>query len=580
MNEGNESVTPEGSGGDGCARVDEQLLDYAYGELDAATRQGVDAHLATCTRCTAALAAMSQTRRVMQSLAPEPAPAAGLDSLLDYARKAAERAQAEQAEAKGFNPWRWILSVIPLAGLAVALVTVVARNGAPESTVFSPPSAAAPMATIAPSEERKEQIVEAASDRKVAPVLEAPAPEPVEPVKAKKSGGKLAASKDVGGGEGFEDALGGDRLELAGKRDKSESGEARREARMEGPSKALAEQDAQGEAMARAPGAKGGRESLGSSAHSATNAATDIRDGAKNEVAKKERIVEEEQQQLVSEKKQPVAGPSVVMQKTAPPAEQPAPDRKPAAPMGLSTGGGLGSLSSGGGASGSGPGYGLSTGSVGARAERAESEAAPAKRAAPTTSPKQTRKMDLDDSSVADAPAAAATPPADPSAAPAPRSVAPVAMPPPPPAKVAEARTRKADEARADGDKEKSADPLAEARAAEARGERARAISLLQKASGADALFQLAGVQTRAGDLDGALQSYERFTASYPSDPRAPTAVLHCAELFKGRNRLAEGEQQLDRLERQYPESPEAQRLRSLRASKRAVPAAVDSLSR
>ncbi|MGI5863304.1 MAG: anti-sigma factor family protein, partial [Myxococcales bacterium] len=41
-----------------CANVDALLLDYAYGELEAADRLGVEGHLAECAKCRAELEAM------------------------------------------------------------------------------------------------------------------------------------------------------------------------------------------------------------------------------------------------------------------------------------------------------------------------------------------------------------------------------------------------------------------------------------------------------------------------------------------------------------------------------------------
>src|SRR4051794_36947082 len=103
-------------------QYEDKLLDFAYGELPAPEASAVESHLKSCTRCTQALDQIRGVRATMSTLPQEPAPEAGLESLLAYAEQAARR----HASAPGARPW-WRRAVAPLAGaLALMLVGVVA----------------------------------------------------------------------------------------------------------------------------------------------------------------------------------------------------------------------------------------------------------------------------------------------------------------------------------------------------------------------------------------------------------------------------------------------------------------------
>lgn len=120
---------------DSCAGFDELLLDFAYGELEAVERRSVESHLSGCERCRSELDAMMGTRRLMQALEPDPAPADGLESLLAYAERAAARTEAEAPR----RPWtRWLVPVLPLGGLLIAVLTVVGRDPDPAAVVRAP----------------------------------------------------------------------------------------------------------------------------------------------------------------------------------------------------------------------------------------------------------------------------------------------------------------------------------------------------------------------------------------------------------------------------------------------------------
>ncbi|MBS1153528.1 MAG: hypothetical protein H6Q89_5226, partial [Myxococcaceae bacterium] len=104
-------------------QYEDKLLDFAYGELPAPEASAVESHLKSCVRCTQALDQIRGVRTTMAALPIEPAPAAGLDSLLAYAEQAAAR---NAAVPRPGIPW-WRRVVAPLAGAcALTLVAVVA----------------------------------------------------------------------------------------------------------------------------------------------------------------------------------------------------------------------------------------------------------------------------------------------------------------------------------------------------------------------------------------------------------------------------------------------------------------------
>ncbi|MGI5865296.1 MAG: hypothetical protein ACOX6T_25025, partial [Myxococcales bacterium] len=95
---------------------------------------------------------------LMSVLEPEPAPEAGLESLLAYAERAAAR-QAAETTARTW--WRWLVPAFSAGGLALALVFVLSTRQTPQSLVVPAPpeqqaAEGAAAASPAPrSEERK-----------------------------------------------------------------------------------------------------------------------------------------------------------------------------------------------------------------------------------------------------------------------------------------------------------------------------------------------------------------------------------------------------------------------------------------
>lgn len=121
----------------GAHRYEDRLLEFAYGELPAAEARSIETHVKGCSRCTGALREIEGVRRQMSQLAPEPAPDAGLDSLLAYAEQSARRAAAGPAPSGG--GWRrWLFAAVGTASLAAVLVVVGVVANRPELAPASP----------------------------------------------------------------------------------------------------------------------------------------------------------------------------------------------------------------------------------------------------------------------------------------------------------------------------------------------------------------------------------------------------------------------------------------------------------
>ncbi|MDY7229430.1 anti-sigma factor family protein [Hyalangium rubrum] len=103
---------------------EDRLLDFAYGELPAHEALAVESHLQGCTRCTEALEGIRGVRSTMAHLSLEPAPDAGLESLMAYAQQAARNAAAGPAPKPTW--WRrWLVPAMGITAVSVfGLVTV------------------------------------------------------------------------------------------------------------------------------------------------------------------------------------------------------------------------------------------------------------------------------------------------------------------------------------------------------------------------------------------------------------------------------------------------------------------------
>src|SRR6185369_6013901 len=90
-------------------QYEDKLLDFAYGELPPPEASAVESHVKSCPRCTQALEQIRGVRTTMSALPQEPAPSAGLESLLAYAEQAAKRSAAVP---RAVAPW-WKRMVAP-----------------------------------------------------------------------------------------------------------------------------------------------------------------------------------------------------------------------------------------------------------------------------------------------------------------------------------------------------------------------------------------------------------------------------------------------------------------------------------
>lgn len=155
---------------------EDRLLDFAYGELPTAEARAMEAHLQGCTRCTEALDGIRGVRATMSQLAGEPAPDAGLESLLAYAQQAARHAAEGPAPVR--SRWRrWLMPAVGLAAVSFfGIISLeVSKNldlrpdlagAAPEPVMAQKAEAAAPApATAAPPAQVAQKLEEPLADR-------------------------------------------------------------------------------------------------------------------------------------------------------------------------------------------------------------------------------------------------------------------------------------------------------------------------------------------------------------------------------------------------------------------------------
>ncbi|MBN8228263.1 zf-HC2 domain-containing protein [Corallococcus macrosporus] len=173
---------------------EDRLLDFAYGELPASEAQSLEQHVQGCARCTKALADIRGVRTTMAQLSSEPAPDAGLESLLAYAQQSARRAAAGPEP----KPSRWRRWLLPAVGLATVstfgiLTLAVSKNVHLEPNL----SQKAPALAM---EAAKQKAEESPAPRAVMPPASAPvaaaSPEPMDAlVQDEKAERKGAAAK-------------------------------------------------------------------------------------------------------------------------------------------------------------------------------------------------------------------------------------------------------------------------------------------------------------------------------------------------------------------------------------------------
>jgi len=106
---------------------EDRLLDFVYGELPPLEARAVESHVEGCAKCSELLAGIRGVRTTMAQLPVEPAPDAGLESLLAYAQQAARNAAAGPAPKPTW--WRrWLMPAMGLAAVTVFGVVSIRVN--------------------------------------------------------------------------------------------------------------------------------------------------------------------------------------------------------------------------------------------------------------------------------------------------------------------------------------------------------------------------------------------------------------------------------------------------------------------
>lgn len=155
---------------------EDRLLDFAYGELPAAEARAMEAHLQGCPKCTEALAEIRGVRATMSRLTEEPAPDAGLESLLAYAQQAARHA----AEGPSRAPSWWRRWLVPAVGLASVSFLGIISHQVSKSVDLSPQLSEA----VAPEKALKGEVASMAADALPGAPVEVAAPPPPPPAAA------------------------------------------------------------------------------------------------------------------------------------------------------------------------------------------------------------------------------------------------------------------------------------------------------------------------------------------------------------------------------------------------------------
>lgn len=165
----------------GLHAQEDRLLDFAYGELPPTEAHAVESHLEGCTRCSELLADIRGVRTTMAQLPLEPAPDAGLESLLAYAQQAARNASAGPAP----KPTWWRRWLVPVVGVAAVCAFGIISIQVSKSVDLRPDlsvKAEAVSESAALKESKTPAAPEPAKTAAPAPVAQAaPAPMPNSP---------------------------------------------------------------------------------------------------------------------------------------------------------------------------------------------------------------------------------------------------------------------------------------------------------------------------------------------------------------------------------------------------------------
>jgi hypothetical protein len=186
---------------------EDRLLDFAYGELPEPEARVVESHLQGCTRCTELLDGIRGVRTTMAQLPMEPAPDAGLESLLAYAQQAARNAAA----GPPLKPTWWRRWLIPAMGVTAVSVFGLVTLQVSKTVDLSPDLSAS---SERKSQEQAASVVETpppaaltaepmlpAENKPASPVANAQPPEPEAVAKEDSDSfdklGKVAPKKKV-----------------------------------------------------------------------------------------------------------------------------------------------------------------------------------------------------------------------------------------------------------------------------------------------------------------------------------------------------------------------------------------------
>jgi hypothetical protein len=118
----------------------EQLLDYAYGELDEAGRRAFEAHLASCARCAAELKSFGRVRTATERLMPKVEPSEALTGALHAQLMHA----AAQRKPKRGGILAFPRKLIEHPGWAAAAMFVIVGGAITIGKLSMPESASAP----------------------------------------------------------------------------------------------------------------------------------------------------------------------------------------------------------------------------------------------------------------------------------------------------------------------------------------------------------------------------------------------------------------------------------------------------
>lgn len=186
--------------------MDERLLDYLYGELEADDREAFERALPAFPEVAAELERHRWTRTQMAKLPVVALPAGALDAALAAATAAA--ASAAPAEAKP-TLWerlrRWVvqpsfaMALVALVGVGIGLYTMKGGRlpSEPEPVSAQEGAGRAPVAVTPPPAGSKAEVAEASPTMQAAPVAP-PAPAPTEAPAPESAAGAKGAG---GGGE-------------------------------------------------------------------------------------------------------------------------------------------------------------------------------------------------------------------------------------------------------------------------------------------------------------------------------------------------------------------------------------------